>query len=569
MFDAVQKDATIPRSLAVFIAQTDATMNNKRLTPTQKDHEMTLKWLEAAIKSGEYRPEDIPIFVRHRYLYNDISEEQPEKMLSCYQRLQLPEWAQRALVGRMEVALAWNARGSGWASKVTEKGWGGFSDHLQKARTELTQAWKLQPNCPEAAMEMISVVMGGSHAPGETERVWFDRAIAAQFDYNKAYTQLLWAYRPRWCGSHELMLAFGKECLDTRRFDTDVPVYFTTACNDICSELEDWQSFYTKPEVAKPLIDFSQGILNEPTRQNERYNRLSYLAINAWLVRDYALAASTLAQVGPKLDPKCLFLLRKYHTDEQTMRNQVAVLSGPLHAAYEEAEQLYQRGESEAARTAFANLLQKAPSEIKSLFQVRFDVLDIECQLAKSDWLKLHPDKELTQWEKFSGKWSAEADGTLVNQGDGKKAMLLHQARVGPNFEFRGDYEIKAARNCCHELAIIFGWRRANPNSAWSTCMVAHTGSSGEWYGMLDDTEHDGEVAPVKQKFPAQGQFFVSAHNGLITFRIGTWVVFENHKPKEVEFGPTAGRIGFRLARNCAHNTLSLRNLELRRLPSE
>jgi hypothetical protein len=205
------------------------------------------------------------------------------------------------------------------------------------------------------------------------------------------------------------------------------------------------------------------------------------------------------------------------------------------------------------------------------MLQSRFNVLDIECRLAKGDWVKLTPDKDLTQWEKVSGKWSVEADGTLVIKGDGNKAMLLQQARVGPNFEFRGDYEIKAAQKCCQELVIVFGWQRATPqDSNWSACRAGHSGGSTKWYAMLDDMQHEAEVAPpAKKKFPAQGKFFVSAHNGLITYRIADWVVFDNHKPKEIEFGPANGRIGIRLSRNCAHNTLSLRNLELRRLPSK
>jgi len=62
---------------------------------------------------------------------------------------------------------------------------------------------------------MIAVAMAGEAEPSETPRVWFDRAVAAQFDYYEAYSSLLWSLRPRWLGSHEEMYDFGLECLAT------------------------------------------------------------------------------------------------------------------------------------------------------------------------------------------------------------------------------------------------------------------------------------------------------------------------------------------------------------------
>ena len=115
--------------------------------------------------------------------------------------------------GKYHTTRAWEARGSGWASTVTENGWQGFHGELDKARLALTTAHGMHPNLPYAAEEMIAVSMGsrGQLSPRE----WFGRAVAAQFDYGNAYDSLLWALRPRWRGSHREMYEFGLECLRT------------------------------------------------------------------------------------------------------------------------------------------------------------------------------------------------------------------------------------------------------------------------------------------------------------------------------------------------------------------
>ena len=56
-----------------------------------------------------------------------------------------------------------------------------FQQRLQRAGEELIEAWKLRPDRPEAPSEMVGVVMGGGGPKGDTERLWFDRAVAAQF----------------------------------------------------------------------------------------------------------------------------------------------------------------------------------------------------------------------------------------------------------------------------------------------------------------------------------------------------------------------------------------------------
>ena len=70
----------------------------------------------------------------------------------------------------------------------------------------------------------------------ESARFWFDEAVAAQFDAPRAHDHLLHDLLPRWNGSHVELLKFGLECLNTKRFDTEVPRTFKAAITHVEQE---------------------------------------------------------------------------------------------------------------------------------------------------------------------------------------------------------------------------------------------------------------------------------------------------------------------------------------------
>jgi hypothetical protein len=78
--------------------------------------------------------------------------------------------------------------------------------------------------------------MGAGESLNEKERDWFDKAVAAQFDYEPAYSSYLWASRPRWAGRSGGMYDFGVECAGTHRYDTRVPRFYMRVLHDIASE---------------------------------------------------------------------------------------------------------------------------------------------------------------------------------------------------------------------------------------------------------------------------------------------------------------------------------------------
>jgi hypothetical protein len=84
----------------------------------------------------------------------------------------------------------------------------------------------MQPDCPEAATGMILVTALAPELDSATPREWFDRALDAQIDFQPAFQAYVETLTPEAGGSLAAMFRFAVECLESRRFDTDLPYWF-------------------------------------------------------------------------------------------------------------------------------------------------------------------------------------------------------------------------------------------------------------------------------------------------------------------------------------------------------
>jgi hypothetical protein len=133
-----------------------------------------------------------------------------EQLLGAMEKSDYPK--SEILTGRGEtlVSYAWDARGGGYANTVTEDGWRSFRERLGKARAALTEACDADPKNSHAAAVMITCCMGESADRDEMEK-WFKRAMAANpGNYNACNRKMLFL-EPKWGGSVEAMLGFGRE----------------------------------------------------------------------------------------------------------------------------------------------------------------------------------------------------------------------------------------------------------------------------------------------------------------------------------------------------------------------
>lgn len=525
------------------------------------------KSITAAVRmagDGSFLPGEAELYIRNLYLV-EVTDELEAKLIGLAPKLPLPIWAQQTIVGKAEIGLAWKSRGGGWASTVTDAGWKGFSEHLTKARAALVEAWKENPKAPFAAQSMIAVVMAGSGENGETVQLWFDRAITAQCDYHPAYHSILWAYRPRWCGGHELMLAFGKACVATKRYDLDVPIVFTRACQDIVSEIGDWRGFYGRPDIAKTLMELSEGFVREPSRKNELKMRQSFLAVNAWLVGDFKRAATALADLGGPLHADTLLLLASNRATEAEMREEIAIMSSPSAADFKKALAFYEAGNLAVAEKNFRRIEPTALGSVKEGIREQLALIEIEKKLKTGDWVTLAVDAGLHGWLQRGGNWSGTADGTLVNTGNDAQGAIIHRARVGPDFEMRVEYSVDARQKCCRHCDILFGWNTGfeEPYN------IASFGQGGTappvaWIGYKNQPAK--EIKYVKMPYQEKNLMLLHSENKKLTFTVNGKAAFNDITPEGVDFGPADGRVGIGSYRWCRLNVTQISKIEVRRL---
>lgn len=184
-------------------------------------------------------------------------------------------WIASAMRGTIRIANAWAWRGSGWANSVTKEGWDGFAKNLAEADALLSESWQANPADPLAAAYACTLAgAGNSGTPLET---WLQRSMKACFDHRVAFDAAMSFLQPRWGGSYQQMLALGCDCLDTRRFDTEVPWRVIQACSNVISDAasmqadDDMHAALASPRVAAAVDACLDGYLKLKPNQAIRY----------------------------------------------------------------------------------------------------------------------------------------------------------------------------------------------------------------------------------------------------------------------------------------------------------
>ncbi len=153
------------------------------------------------------------------------------------------------LKGDYYVAEAWSARGDGYANTVTKEGWEGFKKGLSAAQEALEHAWKLNPHDPGIAEEMMTVTLG----QGDRDRMelWFNRAMQLNTNNYDACSRKFDFLQPKWNGSDEAELEFGRECVQSTNWGGRVPLILVDAHLSINSrnEGEAQANYWKQPRV--------------------------------------------------------------------------------------------------------------------------------------------------------------------------------------------------------------------------------------------------------------------------------------------------------------------------------
>ena len=418
-------------------------------------------WTVQCVRDDSYRKGEERIF--YMYLGLDIDDVFEKKLKELYEALKAEPkadpWVVAMIGGRYHINAAWEARGSKRASKVTDEGWVGFGKHLELARKELVKAWQLHPEYPEAAGTMITVVMGGC-TDNDTERMWFDRAVAAQFDYMPAYHRLRWALRPRWGGSLRAVYALGLECLKTGRFDTRVPMEYLEALQTL--DDDGIRRLYRKEEVYRNVTHLCEGAVAAPGWDDDfrEYYR-SVQAAAAWGVRKYAVARRLLDQLGRRVN---------YHAFKELRCpwgagavGEVYAATGPAGDKYLNARTWWKQGHMPRAINAMQDVLTASGEHLMAQAHVThlLGLWRVRQALTTGAWIDLLPRATFDGWVNRLGGWRRQADGSVLAYSNWGTVRFLFDEPVGDDFEMYAEIEWLADLKPGSVSGVCLGWSRA------------------------------------------------------------------------------------------------------------
>jgi hypothetical protein len=195
-------------------------------------------WLNMLIElTRGYRTLDVPAEAAYERVDAGLARVAGAKVLRLMYR------------GNIWFGYGWEARTQAFAPAVPAGGFDTLEKRLAIAREAFQDAWKLQPGSGEVARRLLEIdkSVGGDRA---TMELWFERAMKANGDDRTAcWSKLDWL-DPKWHGSVEDMLAFGRACRDTKNSWTGITLLVADAHWRIAGMLGEEQPKYLRlPEV--------------------------------------------------------------------------------------------------------------------------------------------------------------------------------------------------------------------------------------------------------------------------------------------------------------------------------
>jgi len=201
------------------------------------------------------------------------------------------------------IGYAWEARGIGLGHTVTDEGGRKFEERIVQAYETLDQAWKLKAEGTRVP-NMMLVVLKAAGGDRATMEGWFKRAIEA--DGNNAIAcdlKMDWL-DPKWHGTREDVLAFGKACRATKNWRAGITllagdVHLRVAMQDPAT--------YNKYMFSDEVWDEIRAVYEEYLgHYPEDYTKRSAYAAYCCICQRYAESDKQFKLVGDRLTPSPL-----------------------------------------------------------------------------------------------------------------------------------------------------------------------------------------------------------------------------------------------------------------------
>jgi Domain of unknown function (DUF4034) len=189
------------------------------------------------------------------------------------------------------VRWAWVARGNGYASTVTARGWHLFSERINQSQTVLEAAAHMSPMCPQWYSEMMNVGLAQNWDAPRMKEI-FDQGVQSEPGYFYLYRQYANYLLPKWDGHSGDASAFAKSSGDSLGGDSGDTLYFQIA-TVLIRHGDD--SFPTQ-EMDWDRIQHGYQALSKQYGTSRR--TMNQLAFMAYKFKDVTVARRQFAAIG-------------------------------------------------------------------------------------------------------------------------------------------------------------------------------------------------------------------------------------------------------------------------------
>lgn len=353
-------------------------------------HRETLQFVPvtwAMLKDGSFREDEQELLLAQLLRDSYFVRRNPDMFMGLAETPDLPSWFRKTLMGWVHWQRAVRLR-NGWPQTGASA-----SDMLRYAESSLTEAWQERPSVPLAAIAMISVSYLMGDTDGTDSRIWFDRAVSAEFDNILAYQLLGSIFSPEGVGDVELLLKLAELCRQTGRMDTVVPRYFFAYTQIAVKFSPSWKAIYRRPEISKGMIELSQERAKD---RNESQESMSFLAVNAWLAGDFKLASDAYEKIGRKLVTAAKTKLA--NLDIHNFEQELSLLGNKTSADYLEIQRLAKEPDKVALKTALKEAVNRNTGTDSKYFATQLALVEFEEKYQTGDWVSLPTDPKSPCW---------------------------------------------------------------------------------------------------------------------------------------------------------------------------
>lgn len=212
------------------------------------------------------------------------------------------------LKGRHAMNWAWQARGAGHSSTVSDQSQDLFAQRLARAEKALRVAAELEPGDPCPWASLISVRLRGLDGDNAEGHQLFAEAARRDPLQRTAHMQMIMSLAHKWSGTgHEPMFEFARTAAATAPPGSDVPVVVIQA------HIERWlwdynfeddepaaEVYLQVPEVRAEVLDAYGRSLGSPNHRGQRstVHFRNWAAMWFFLTKDRERLSQELAHIG-------------------------------------------------------------------------------------------------------------------------------------------------------------------------------------------------------------------------------------------------------------------------------